>query len=121
MNLLSRAGTVIRLIKIRKIVREQEDELSEPPGEYFQRIKQELDDLLVDIIGVPEEGRHEINEILMKAISGEIKPETAAVAVHEIFREYHQDDASAGKEEKSADNKTRGEKKLNELYKSGYR
>ncbi|MFW6238171.1 MAG: hypothetical protein ACOC5A_02935 [Halanaerobiales bacterium] len=126
MDLLSRAGAVVRLIEIRKIMYEREEKTSEPPGDYIRRIKRELDDFLVELIGVPEEGRHELNGVLQKAIRGEIQPETAAVAAHEIFSEYHNEKVSGVASEKDSNQdeiceNEKKKKKLNELYETGYR
>ncbi len=145
-DLLSRADTVIRLIEIRKLIKKSKDGLKETPGKYNNKLKEELDQLLIDIIGVPEEGQHKINEILDKAIKGQIKAETATVAVHEIFLDYQNDsdDNSAGKvrgsnnKNKVSRDKENDKKKKNgrnskikdnvvnnsdlqELYNSGYR
>lgn len=136
--LFSRADTVIRLIEIRKMIKENENNQDEIPEEYHNKLKEELDRLLLDVIGVPKEGQHKINEILDKAIKGEIKARTATVAVHEIFLDYQEDgaDNSSGKikkNNKNNDNRKPGNNEIGidtnktqapdmeELYNSGYR
>ena len=122
MDLLSRAGTVVRLIRIRKKLFEQEENFSEPPDKCFREIKKELDELLKSVIGVPDEGKHEINNVLQKAIRDEIKPKTAAVAVHEIYREYQEKKNSNKLPDSGDDIETEdSHRNLEELYKSGYR
>ncbi len=118
--MLSRSKAVIRLIKIRKLLEDKEKNLVEPPDTYHKNIKNKLDKLLIDIIGVPQEGQHQVNNILKKAISGQIKARTAVVAVHEIYNDYQ----NKNDEKTKAQNKI--EKKNNkygieQLYKSGYR
>ena len=127
--MLSRSETVMKLINIRKVLKEKEDNLKktdELPDDYHSELKDKLDQLLIEVIGVPEAGQHEINKILQKAIKGEIKEKTAVVAVHEIFKEYNKKNTSSQKnkdQKKDGTNKDSANKndELQELYKSGYR
>lgn len=133
--MLSRSKAVIRLIKIRKLIADKENELDSAPDDYQQKLKKELDELLIDVIGVPQEGRHQVNNILHKAVKGEIKPQTAVVAVHEIYNDFQkkkQNNSSSGKNSGPDKSKKKnyssgsrnirnGAAELEELYKSGYR
>lgn len=125
--MLSRSETLIRLIKIRKIIYKRENNLKNAPDDYHIDLKKELDRMLLDIIGVPEEGQHQINDILKKVITGEIKPKTAVVAFHEIYNDYHQNnEEKEQKDKKSRENKkeemkVNPDKELKQLYQSGYR
>ena len=127
----------MRLIEIRKILKEKEEQNVEDMDDlnnHYSEIKNKLDQLLIDVIGVPEEGQHQINEILQKAIKGDIREKTAVVAIHEIFKDYcdskgNNEEITDNNENTNKTNKTnKTDKKvspegseLQELYRSGYR
>ena len=121
--MLSRSETVVRLIEIRKILSERESALGAIPDDYHAQFKEELDRLLIEVIGVPREGQHQVNNILNKAVNGDIKTNTAVVAIHEIYNDYN--DIDYHQEEGSSlpdDNQDKSSSSpLEELYKSGYR
>ena len=130
--MLSRGEAVKKLIELRKILADRESELEAIPDDYHSKFKEELDQLLIDMIGVPREGRHQVNSILNKAVKGEIKPRTAGVAVHEIYNDFQQrEDSSSPTAEADTSSKpvtsqaatVQGDSPydLEELYKSGYR
>lgn len=83
-RLLSRTETVKRLIKIRKSIQKNEDKLNQVS---LNNLKNEVDDLLVDVIGAPEKLQYKVNEILTQVIEGNIKIDTALVAIHELVNE----------------------------------
>lgn len=121
--MLSRSETVIRLIEIRKILSCRESDLGAIPDDYHGELKKELDNLLIDVIGVPKEGQHQVNNILNKAVKGDIKTNTAVVAIHEIYNEYKNRDKTETKKETGSSLQTPAASAtgLEELYKSGYR
>lgn len=131
--MLSRSEAVKKLIEIRKLLADRESELEAIPDDYHGKLKTEVDELLVEMIGVPEAGRHQVNNILNKAVKGEIKPKTAVVAVHEIYNDYQQKENensdtstntanySRSSDRKSAQNNSSYGSDLEELYESGYR
>lgn len=82
--MLSRTETVKRLIKIRKSIQKNEDKLNEAS---LNNLKNEVDELLVDIIGAPEKLQYKVNEILTQVIEGNIKIDTSLVAIHELVNE----------------------------------
>ena len=84
LRLLSRTETVKRLIKIRKSIQKNEEKLNEAS---LNNLKNEVDELLVDIIGAPEKLQYKVNEILTQVIEGNIKIDTALVAIHELVNE----------------------------------
>ncbi len=126
--MLSRSETLIKLIDIRKTIITNEEKIEKPP-ENYSKLKKDIDELLLDLTGVPDEGRHQVHEILNKAYAGEIKSKTAVVAIYEIYKEFQDEDTekkSSSKEKNineannnSQNNLNRNE--LEELYKSGYR
>jgi hypothetical protein len=130
--LLSRSDTIIRLIQIRQKFNEREKKLNKEPDDFQVELKQQLDELLIDITGVPETGQHKIHQILEKAISGQIKEKTAVVAIHEIYRDYQKLDKSSENKQINKKKKTNTdyEKKqidnsnpqnMEKLYQNGYR
>ena len=82
--MLSRTQTVKRLINLRKTIKRNERELNEVE---LNEIKDEVDQLLVDVIGAPEKLQYKVNEILSKVIEGDIKTDTALVAIYELVNE----------------------------------
>lgn len=123
--MLSRSRTVLRLIKLRKLLKEKEekiDELDNSLDEYHSKIKKQLDDLLIDVIGIPEKDQYQVNQIIQKALTGEIKEKTAVVAIHEIFKDYIESDQDNKNSKNSSKTKTEEtEDELEQLYKNGYR
>ena len=132
--MLSRSETIMRLIKIRRLLKDKEQSLNEVPDDYHANLKQELEGLLVDIIGVPEEGRHQVNRIMDKVVKGDIKPRTAVVALHEIYRDFNEEqqentpvaelynaetDIDGSQNDFESEDET--DPDLEELYNSGYR
>ena len=111
----------MRLISIRKLIAQQETDLGVIPDEYHGQLKQELDQLLFDIIGVPEEGQHQVNTILNRAIDGDIKTKTAVVAIHEIYNDFKQQKKQQEKKVKQDKKTDQPEVDLQKLYQSGYR
>lgn len=114
----------MKLINIRKIIKKKEDSLDEKPDEFYLKLKQELDDLLINVIGVPESGQHQIHQILDKAITGEIKEKTAVVAIHEIYKDYQKSDNDQDNNDEKNDNiesNQQEDSELEQLYKNGYR
>ncbi len=108
-SILSRSDTLCRLIKIRKHLYNREN---------CAEIKTKIDQLLLDIIGVSQENRYKINEILNKAISGEIKAKTAVVAIHEIIIDYNNLNNVEGEMKNTEENYV---DEMEELYEKGYR
>ncbi len=102
-TILSRSETVCRLIKLRKNLDNKDD---------CSPIKEEIDRLLLDVIGVSQKNHHKINDILHKAIDNQIKAKTAVVAIHEIIIDNN---FNNNKKKKSKN------KQLEELYQRGYR
>lgn len=120
----------MRLIKIRKILKEKENSIAENENsldEYHSRLKTKLDELLLDVIGVPEAGRHQVNQIIKKAIREEIKEKTAVVAIHEIYKDYVETEPVSNnsennvKEQAEIENEINNNDELEKLYKNGYR
>ena len=113
---------MLRLIEIRKIL-ETATSLPEQPSP----LKEMIDNLLIDLVGVPETGRHQVNMVLNKAINGDIKAKTAVVALHEIYNDYQQENQE--KNDEKDNSITAGENieqavmnlSMEDLYKSGYR
>ena len=115
------------MIGIRKILEEKEKELQKPPDKYHRQLKKKLDNLLIEITGVPESAQYQVNEILHKAISGEIKARTAVVAIHEIYSDFQQKSANKQINKKTnlnidkQTNESNNYFDMETLYKSGYR
>lgn len=82
--------------------------MNEQP-EQKEELKKELDNLLLDLIGAPKDEEKQINNILTKAIEGQIKTKTAIVAIHELMRDYENQESKQTADE------------MTELYKKGYR
>jgi len=102
--LLSRTETVKRLIKIRKSIQKNEEKLNEAS---LNNLKNEVDDLLVDVIGAPEKLQYKVNEILTQVIDGNIKIDTALVAIHELVNEGMEPVKYKNKKKNSASKKKR--------------
>lgn len=87
---------------------------------YHAEIKEHIEELIHDIVGLPEEARYVINEIINKVINQNISTKTAVVAIHEIYKEFN--DINKIKKGKKQNKQKRaqnyGQKKL---YKNGYR
>lgn len=89
---------------------------------YHADIKEHIEQLIHDIVGLPEEARYVINEIINKVISQDISTKTAVVAIHEIYKEFNE----INKVETQKYNKKAGKQKeqnygVKKLYKNGYR
>ena len=104
LRLLSRTETVKRLIKIRKSIQKNEEKLNEVS---LNNLKNEVDDLLVDVIGAPEKLQYKVNEILTQVIDGNIKIDTALVAIHELVNEGMEPVKYKNKKKNSASKKKR--------------
>lgn len=104
LRLLSRTETVKRLIKIRKSIQKNEEKLNEAS---LNNLKNEVDDLLVDVIGAPEKLQYKVNEILTQVIDGNIKIDTALVAIHELVNEGMEPVKYKNKKKNSAPKKKR--------------
>jgi len=104
LRLLSRTETVKRLIKIRKSIQKNEEKLNEAS---LNNLKNEVDDLLVDVIGAPEKLQYKVNEILTQVIDGNIKIDTALVAIHELVNEGMEPVKYKNKKKNSASKKKR--------------
>ncbi|HKL75934.1 MAG TPA: hypothetical protein VJ881_07695 [Halanaerobiales bacterium] len=102
--MLSRTETVKRLIKIRKSIQKNEEKLNEAS---LNNLKNEVDDLLVDVIGAPEKLQYKVNEILTQVIDGNIKIDTALVAIHELVNEGMEPVKYKNKKKNSASKKKR--------------
>ena len=102
--MLSRTETVKRLIKIRKSIQKNEEKLNEAS---LNNLKNEVDDLLVDVIGAPEKLQYKVNEILTQVIDGNIKIDTALVAIHELVNEGMEPVKYKKKKKNSASKKKR--------------
>jgi len=108
--ILSRSETVCKLIQIRKNLHNKKECL---------KIKEQIDQLLLDIIGVNKKNRYKIIEILNKAICNEIKAKTAVVAIHETVVD---NENLNNNHNKKHNNKTKTNyNELEELYQKGYR
>jgi len=131
--LFSRSETLIELINIRKDIKKMEKEVQKLPDNFFS-LKNEIDDLIINITGIPKEGQHQVHEILTKAYDGEIKPKTAVVAIYEIYNDFHGETGnqnieeeneekrgSKGNNKRNTNNKKTNDKELEELYRNGYR
>ena len=124
LRLLSRTETVKRLIKIRKSIQKNEEKLNEAS---LNNLKNEVDDLLVDVIGAPEKLQYKVNEILTQVIDGNIKIDTALVAIHELVNEGMEPVKYKNKKKNSASKKKRQnfqrnnpDLNINELEKRGW-
>ena len=124
LRLLSRTETVKRLIKIRKSIQKNEEKLNEVS---LNNLKNEVDDLLVDVIGAPEKLQYKVNEILTQVIDGNIKIDTALVAIHELVNEGMEPVKYKNKKKNSASKKKRQnfqrnnpDLNINELEKRGW-
>ena len=82
--MLSRTETVKRLIEIRKTIKNNEKEKNEAS---LNALKNQIDELLIDVIGAPEKLQYKVNEILSQVIDENIKTNTALVAIHELVNE----------------------------------
>ena len=135
--MLSRSKTVLRLIELRKSLYEIENSPDRENNEWYDEIKDKVDKLLIDVIGVPEKGHSQINNILEKAIKDEIKTRTAVVAIYEKYNDFCEsnqlysqennvsdiNNSSKTKREEKSDRKKSSnfQKELEHLYESGYR
>jgi len=123
LRLLSRTETVKRLIKIRKSIQKNEDKLNEAS---LNNLKNEVDDLLVDVIGAPEKLQYKVNEILTQVIEGNIKINTALVAIHELVNEgmkpvkYKRKENSASENQKQNFRRNNPDLNISELEKRGW-
>ncbi len=121
--MLSRTETVKRLIKIRKQIKNNEQELNEAS---LNTLKNEIDDLLVDVIGAPEKLQYKVNEILTQVIDGNIKVNTALVAIHELVNEglepvkYQRNEKTGSKKKSQQINRSNPDLNITELEKRGW-
>lgn len=121
--LLSRTETVKRLIEIRKAIKRNEKELNEAS---LNEIKNEVDSLLVNVIGAPEKLQYKVNEILNQVIEKNIKINTALVAIHELVNEglepvKYRKNKNTGSKEKSRERKRENpDLNIAELEKRGW-
>jgi len=123
-TLLSRTETVKRLIEIRKTIKNNEKQLNDAS---LNDLKNKIDNLLVDVIGAPEKLQYKVNEILSQVIDGNIKTNTALVAIHEIVKEGLEPDKYGKKQKekykkknKSNYNQNNPNLNINELEKRGW-
>ena len=121
--MLSRTETVKRLIQIRKTIRDNEKEVNEAS---LNQLKNEVDELLIDVIGAPEKLQYKVNEILSQVINGNIKTNTALVAIHELVNEGLEPVKFKKKKKSGSNNKKRSTQRTNpnlnisELEKRGW-
>lgn len=121
--MLSRTETVKRLIKIRKSIQKNEDKLNKAS---LNNLKNEVDELLVDVIGAPEKLQYKVNEILTQVIEGNIKIDTALVAIHELVNEgmepvkYKNKKKSASKKKRQKFQRNNPDLNITELEKRGW-
>ncbi|MFW6026520.1 MAG: hypothetical protein ACOCRX_09270 [Candidatus Woesearchaeota archaeon] len=122
--MLSRTETVKRLIKIRKTIKNNEKKLNEAS---LNDLKNQIDNLLIDVIGAPEKLQYKVNEILSQVIDGNIKTNTALVAIHELVNEglepvkYSKKQKKKYKTKNKVDyNKNNPNLNINELEKRGW-
>src|SRR6056297_2003046 len=90
---------------------------------YHAEIKEHIEESIYDIVGLPEEARYVINEIINKVINQNISTKTAVVAIHEIYKEFNDINKVNTEKNKSENNKKRREQGygLKKVYKNGYR
>lgn len=110
--LLNRSQIIRRLIEIRKSI--YKDEQGDIENSYL-KVKNDLDSLIYDIVGdfLNEVDRAQLDNILLKSISGEIPVDMAMVAIKELAVSYYENDRII--EEDGNDNTA------NHFYKKGYR
>lgn len=122
MRLLSRTETLLKLIELRKMIQAKEQKSPEDIT-YHAEIKEHIEELIHDIVGLPEEARYVINEIINKVIHQNITTKTAVVAIHEIYKEFNDINKVSSEKNKNENNKKRQEKGygLKKVYKNGYR
>ncbi len=128
--MFSRSETLIKLIEIRKKIKKVEKDSRKPP-ENISLLKNEIDDLIINITGIPKEGQHQVHDILNRAYEGEIKPKTAVVAIYEIYNDFHgENQQQVGEENRNEEgnkninnnnDKDTTTAELEELYRNGYR
>ena len=80
---------------------------------YHAEIKEHIEELIYDIVGLPEEARYVINEIINKVINQNISTKTAVVAIHEIYKEFNDINKVNTEKNKSENNKKRQECLIN--------
>jgi len=118
--LLSRTETLIRLIKLRKTI-----ELEGNEDENFHSkidIKNQIEQIIHDIVGLPKEARYVMNEIINKVINQKISTKTAVVAMHEIYKEFNEiSEIKVKKRNKVSSENKNQDYNLTKLYKNGYR
>ncbi len=119
--MLSRTETLLKLIELRKMIQAKEQK-SPNDFTYHAEIKEHIEELIHDIVGLPEEARYVINEIINKVINQNISTKTAVVAIHEIYKEFN----DINKIEKDKNKNKQGKRKeqsfgIKKVYKNGYR
>ena len=123
LRLLSRTETVKRLIKIRKQIKDNEQKLNEAS---LNTLKNQIDDLLVDVIGAPKKLQYKVNEILTQVIDGNIKVNTSLVAIHELVNEglepvkYQKKKKTGSKKKSQQINRNNPDLNITELEKRGW-
>lgn len=116
--LLSRTETLLKLLELRKIV-EKKHKTSNESIQSKTEIKDYIDNLIYEIVGLPEENRYFLNEIISKVLDNKISTNTAVVAIHEIYKDYYGIDSKLNNNKRK--NKDKSNFKLEKVYKNGYR
>jgi hypothetical protein len=117
--LLSRTETLLKLIELRKMIQAKEEK-SENDIMYHSEIKEHIEELIHDIVGLPEEARYVINEIINKVINKDITTKTAVVAIHEIYKEFNEINTTQKQRGKRSKRKE-SNYNIKKVYKNGYR
>ena len=100
------------------------EQKSENDITYHAEIKEHIEQLIHDIVGLPEEARYVINEIINKVIHQNISTKTAVVAIHEIYKEFNEINKKQNKSKAQKNKQSNSKEKtynMKKLYKNGYR
>ena len=92
--MLNRTDILKRLIDLRRSIYNKENRLDSPPSLEDVKIRKELDNIIIEIIGdgYSQEDKEHIDSILLKAICSDISIEMAVVAIKEIVMTYFSTD-----------------------------
>ncbi len=89
--MLTRTDVLKKIIEVRKSIYRKEMLLDNPPSLEDVKIRKDLDNIIIDIIGdcFSEEDKDHIDNILLKSICDDISIEMAMVAIKEIVMTYY--------------------------------
>ncbi|MFW6022072.1 MAG: hypothetical protein ACOCQW_00940 [Halanaerobiaceae bacterium] len=122
--MLNRTDILKKLLQLRKSIYTKE--LKESPTVEDKKIKNDLDNLIFDVIGdfFSEEDKQHIKRILLKAVCDEISLDMAIVAIKEIIATYYNNKTGKSKgnpKEKYTGNISTEEQLAAAYYQKGYR